>query len=315
MAKHYTCSICGNTKKRAGLFTPLPIRFDNSHIMCHDCYEDITKELKRIGTENRIIRMFENNVFTDSLSNDNIFGNCVQSELPFDTILNIKLDPQKAVLYIKQHLPIEEESYEETFQYSDQIFEIGNASFNMTKQKIKFYTDNTDEHISHIYDFCKIKSYEYIEDSKSVVKGGNGIGRAIVGGMLFGGAGAIVGALTAKEQLPDEKVSSMSVLVAIEDNDDISIHRITLIESFLPFSKKSEKYAEVFEDVVKVLSLLDDATAPISNTSDSNVKTTSSTNCLEDDVISSLESLKNLLDKDIITQEEFDVKKKQLLGI
>ena len=46
----------------------------------------------------------------------------------------------------------------------------------------------------HIFDYSAIAEYELLEDGNSIEKGG--IGRALVGGALFGGAGAVVGAST-----------------------------------------------------------------------------------------------------------------------
>lgn len=50
------------------------------------------------------------------------------------------------------------------------------------------------------YDFSQLSSYEYIEDGAVVTKSKGGLGRAIVGGMIAGGVGAIVGASTAKQE-------------------------------------------------------------------------------------------------------------------
>ena len=49
-----------------------------------------------------------------------------------------------------------------------------------------------------IYDYSDILDYELIEDGNSISKGG--VGRAIVGGALFGGIGAIVGGSTGHKQ-------------------------------------------------------------------------------------------------------------------
>ena len=48
-----------------------------------------------------------------------------------------------------------------------------------------------------IYNYKNIVSYELLEDDKVVTSGG--VGPAAVGGMLFGGAGAVVRAVTCKK--------------------------------------------------------------------------------------------------------------------
>lgn len=47
---------------------------------------------------------------------------------------------------------------------------------------------------STIYDYSDITSFELIEDGESITKGG--LGRALAGGLVFGGAGAVVGGIT-----------------------------------------------------------------------------------------------------------------------
>lgn len=45
-----------------------------------------------------------------------------------------------------------------------------------------------------IYKYSDIVDYELLEDGESITKGG--LGRAVVGGALFGGVGAVVGGVT-----------------------------------------------------------------------------------------------------------------------
>lgn len=53
--------------------------------------------------------------------------------------------------------------------------------------------------IEEIIDYKDIISFETIEDGETIIKS-NGLGRAVVGGVLFGGAGAIVGAMTGSKK-------------------------------------------------------------------------------------------------------------------
>lgn len=61
------------------------------------------------------------------------------------------------------------------------------------KQVLNIHYDKTD--ITLPYD--RIRGFK-LEDETTLAKNGNTIGRALVGGALFGGAGAIVGGMSAK---------------------------------------------------------------------------------------------------------------------
>ena len=56
-----------------------------------------------------------------------------------------------------------------------------------------------------------------VEDEKEIIKKDNGVSRAIVGGLLFGGAGAVVGAMTTKN-ITEHKW--YGVLTYIDKNGD-----------------------------------------------------------------------------------------------
>src|SRR5690606_10900120 len=52
--------------------------------------------------------------------------------------------------------------------------------------------------VKQIYNYSDIVNFELLEDGESIASGG--LGRALVGGALFGGVGAIVGGVTGKRK-------------------------------------------------------------------------------------------------------------------
>ena len=82
-----------------------------------------------------------------------------------------------------------------------------------------------------VYDYRQIHSVETVIDGNAIYKTNRGsqvIGAA-VGGLLLGGAGLLIGALTGKKQ-KDEKVSKISIRVGVSDMDKPS-HEIIFYDS------------------------------------------------------------------------------------
>ncbi|HHD2752250.1 TPA: SHOCT domain-containing protein [Clostridium perfringens] len=76
-----------------------------------------------------------------------------------------------------------------------------------------------------IYNFSDISSYELIEDDEVILKSG-GLGRALVGGALFGGAGAIIGGITAKRK-SKKQINKLYIKITLNDfNNPVIIIKI-----------------------------------------------------------------------------------------
>lgn len=155
-----------------------------------------------------------------------------------------------------------------------------------------------------IYSFDDIIAFELLEDGNSITKGGTG--RAIAGGLLFGGVGAIVGGSTGKRKTKSTciklqikiTVNSMSMpavyinLIAGETKTDGFIYKAAYSSA---------------QNILSVLQVICENNKTLHETvSESTVATSSADEILK---------YKTLLDQGIITQEEFDAKKKQLLGL
>lgn len=156
--------------------------------------------------------------------------------------------------------------------------------------------------IERIYSYSDIAGFELVEDGESVAKGG--LGRALVGGALFGGVGAIVGGVTGKRKTTDV-CNSLRLKITI-DSINNPVAYINFIES--KTKKDSSGYRVISgaaQECLSILQLICD------KQKGKEKETTDSSPSPADEI----RRFKQLLDEGIITQEEFDKKKKQLLGL
>lgn len=96
-------------------------------------------------------------------------------------------------------------------------------------------------------------SFEYKEDDYSLTKGGSSIGKAVVGGALFGGVGAVVGGVTGKKKTKD-KVKSMQLVVTFRENNKIKTETIHYSSSSL--DRSSFAYQGLTQKVQSDLAIL-----------------------------------------------------------
>ncbi|MBR6338318.1 MAG: SHOCT domain-containing protein [Ruminococcus sp.] len=164
---------------------------------------------------------------------------------------------------------------------------------------------------SKIYDYSDLISYELIEDGKTITKGGVSIGRAVVGGALFGGVGAVIGGTSGKK-VNNTICKVLSIKMTIKD-----FKNPTMYFNLLKYETQTDSlaYKNAYNTAQRILSVLDIISTynekPSNSTTSS--KTTSSSNMTSS--IDEVKKLKELLDIGAITQEEFDTKKKQLLNL
>ncbi|WP_152658283.1 SHOCT domain-containing protein [Oceanobacillus sp. CFH 90083] len=148
-----------------------------------------------------------------------------------------------------------------------------------------------------------IKSFELLEDGETVTSGG--LGRAIAGGVLFGQTGAVVGAVTGgKKSKGICTTMKMKLdLVNPDDKYNAKIRYITFIAK--PTKKNSQEYLQAVEYAQQSISKLQLICDEHKQEEQQNT-------------INETEKIleyKNLLDQGIITEEEFAIKKKELLGL
>lgn len=139
------------------------------------------------------------------------------------------------------------------------------------------------------YSFDEVDGYEFeIQGQKTVTKKKGGITRAIVGSAIAGPVGAIVGSGTAKEET--QTTGGVRVLKI-----DFDTHA----------GKTNRRCTNV---PTGFTNFLDECMASKEENDKQQIPLTSSS---ADEIV----KFKDLLDQGIITQEEFDAKKKQLLGL
>ena len=152
-------------------------------------------------------------------------------------------------------------------------------------QELHFYFKlNTTIDINKI-SYYTIQGDKYV--TTDIQGGGSSLGKAVVGGVVAGGAGAVVA--SRKEVTSTNKVvDDRRTMIYYEDGDEKSI---------IVLSSSAYEY---------LLNVLPEKEYNFVM-SQQNSNTTSN--------ISELEQLASLRDKGILTEEEFNIKKKQLLGI
>ena len=125
---------------------------------------------------------------------------------------------------------------------------------------------------------------------------------ALVGGVLFGATGAVVGASKSKDI--EEYCSSLSIGLIVNSASDFRI-QIPVISRRI--SKSSPEYAYAVERAKQMVALL----SLIKKVNEQDLANNSS----ELDAIEAVKKYKELLDLGIINQEEFEIKRKELLNI
>lgn len=157
----------------------------------------------------------------------------------------------------------------------------------------------------HKIPFREIIECEVIEDKNTVMKGG--VGRAIVGGALAGGAGAIVGANTRASK---NMIYNLQIRI-VTSNINNSLYTINIINNSTGVDVNSYEYKngslfanEVYATIISIIN--------------QNNKQEDKEILKEDNIQKScfeqLEQLNGLKEKGIITQDEFETKKRELLN-
>ena len=153
---------------------------------------------------------------------------------------------------------------------------------------------------------CRVVSYsdlldcEVLVDNTTVMKGG--LGRAAVGGVVAGGLGALIGASTTSST---DKTNSMKVRVITVDVSDALIE-ITIITGATGRDsqtyKDAEKFAqETFATIASIIAREKKASVSHQYKQQKNIKET-------------LTELEHLLSSRLITEEEFQVKRQEIIS-
>lgn len=193
---------------------------------------------------------------------------------------NRKAENEKILEYFKNH--------------SD--YKVGDMYFDDKHGKLFIKKSFTMNRSQAVYNYDELISYTPIFEGGKIKKH-HGITRAIVGGVLAGPVGAVVGAGTGGKEFAT--IKRLGFILHLTDNRSQN-YMLMISES------KSDSFLtkSAMEDYNNIAAKLDQIIS--SNTQES---TSNGSNADE------LRKFKGLLDDGIISQAEFDEKKKELLGL
>lgn len=186
---------------------------------------------------------------------------------------------------------------------------IGPVAFNNTEGVVRVSFSNMFEPDQY-FRYRQILGFELLEDGESIAKSKGGLGSAVVGGMLFGGAGLVAGAVLGGKKTKTKNVcTSMKVKITLRDNNPDVIYVDLITKETKCDSGAYKDAAKQAQDILSALQVAADKGAGEASTQPVVVAAAAPSAADE------LMKFKQLLDAGAITQEEFDAKKKQLLGL
>lgn len=155
-----------------------------------------------------------------------------------------------------------------------------------------------------IFAYENLLSFELLENGQSITKGG--LGRAVAGGLLLGGVGAVVGGVTGGKKTKGI-CNSMKLRVSLKN-----AHTDVVYITFIMTETKTESFKyklaqDSAQKCITALETINDINQSALNQPVYVPQTVSSA----DEIV----KFKDLLDQGIITQEEFETKKKELLQL
>lgn len=143
-----------------------------------------------------------------------------------------------------------------------------------------------------IIKYTDILECEILENNNTVLQ--DGLGRALIGGVIAGGVGAVVGANTRKTEI----ITDLKIRIVTKNSSK---------SSYMIWLKSKEMSKQAFEFVNEVYAM-------IKNIISKNDITKNEIKNSNKGILEQFEDLQNLKNKGIITQEEFETKKKELLN-
>lgn len=170
-----------------------------------------------------------------------------------------------------------------------------------------YYIPSSSAKPQSVYDYSEVVDYELTEDGDQITKGG--VGAAVAGGFLFGGVGAIVGSNVGKKKTRNI-VSSMQLRVSLNNKYDSQVV-IDFVPPHSTIKSDSREYKKYKQQAADAVSFFDNicSRADISHPAPATTVQTPLSGADE------IAKYKKLLDDGIITPEEFEKKKSDLLGL
>lgn len=154
---------------------------------------------------------------------------------------------------------------------------------------------------SIVYNYSDIVNFQLLEDGESIAQGG--LGRALIGGALFGQTGALVGGITGRRKQKGV-CTSLKIKITVDD-----IHRPVVYINFLETRTKKTGfiYKEMYKQAQECLSTFQLICDQVTDNETKTIEVES--------VANELMKFKELLDMEAITEKEYEQKKKELLNL
>ncbi len=210
---------------------------------------------------------------------------------------------------IKEHIRFREENAKlyQNFHptngkkgFGDEILE----DSNMCRWCVRPWGNFLGPEIPTLYRYEDIVSCELIQDDGNAVSKG-GLGGAVVGGALFGGVGAVVGSTASKKKIIT-RVKDIHVTVTLNHP-----YHSSLMIFAMPYgqtvSTESPMYTAYINTGRELVAFFETMMAKSKPSSNATIQGHSDAD--------EIRKFKALLDEGIITQEQFEMKKKQILGV
>lgn len=283
------CLVCGN---KIGMWSS-PTQIIDGYI-CKDCINNVSKALGfndplTIMQNLKISKMTTASILEklDSIDDSSQTDETQKSET---TNENQKQD------YISDETPDDEFD-------SDRAVDVGGLSADFTSKIVMTSLSGLFTSNQQLYYFKDITGYKPNIEGHEVKKH-HGIARAATGGILFGGAGAIVGAMTGGKHY--DVISKISITVFLSNGD-------TFGATMLSDEKKADSWTvkgaqQQLDQWCNLLDRIinDNQTQPLQQSDGSSHSTSNA---------DEIRKYKDLFDDGIITKEEFDKKKAELLNL
>lgn len=162
---------------------------------------------------------------------------------------------------------------------------------------------------STVLKFNEILDFEVVENGNSVLS--SKTGSAVVGGLLFGGVGAVAGA--SGSRAINENCNTLKLKI-YTSNIKNSVITIDFLDNSI--SKNNPFYDQIIEIINKMVSLLKiikEQNRQKERIEDKNIIIEKSKNVKKNNDLSNLKELAELKEKGIITEKEFEESKKKIL--
>lgn len=160
-----------------------------------------------------------------------------------------------------------------------------------------------------IYKYAELIDFELSQDGVSTIS--SRAGDALVGGVLLGTTGAVIGASKSKDI--QEYCSSLCVELTINNSSEFRV-QIPFISHKI--SKSTSEYAYAVERAKEMIALLQLIKNSNETSRQNHIPAANRIKAgIDESAIEAIKRYKKLLDMGIITQEEFEMKRKELLKI